>query len=46
MKTLLLLATIGLVTSCGVAEGLNKNCGSDLREGCNLIFGYKDADQD
>lgn len=46
MKALLLLATVALVSSCGMAEGLNKNCGSDLRMGCNLVFGMKDADQD
>lgn len=46
MKTLLLLATLGFVTSCGVAESLNSACGSDLRMGCNAIFGYKDSEQD
>jgi hypothetical protein len=46
MKTLLLLATTILLTSCGVSEQLNKNCGSDIRMGCNFVFGTKDADQD
>lgn len=46
MKNLLLLATIGLLTSCGIAEGLNKNCGSDLEEFCNFTFGMKNEDQD
>lgn len=41
MKTLLLLVTVSLLTSCGITEGINKNCGSDLRMGCNLIFGQK-----
>jgi hypothetical protein len=45
MKTLLLLPLLFL-TSCGVTEALNKNCGSDIRMGCNFLFGMKDADQD
>lgn len=40
---LLLLATL---TSCGVGNHLGEKCGSDLEEGCNFIFGYKDKDQD
>lgn len=46
MKTLLLLVTVSLLSSCGLTEGLNKSCGSDLEMGCNLLFGYKDKDQD
>lgn len=46
MKALLLLFTVGLLSSCGLTEGLSKNCGSSIEEGCNLIFGYKDKDQD
>ncbi|MCK9370512.1 hypothetical protein M0R04_11430 [Candidatus Dojkabacteria bacterium] len=43
MKYLLLLT---LLTSCGVTERLNKNCGADIKMGCNLIFGSRDDDQD
>lgn len=46
MKMLLLFATIGLVTSCGVVEKLDKNCGSDLNEFCNMTFGVREDDQD
>lgn len=46
MKTLLLLSTMLIVSSCGLTEGLDKNCGSDIRMGCNLLFGTKDSDQD
>lgn len=45
MKLIMLLALTTLA-SCGVTEGLQKNCGSDIEMGCNLIFGTKDADQD
>lgn len=46
MKTLLLLSIISLVTSCGVTEALNKNCGSDLEEFCNFTFGMNEEEQD
>lgn len=47
MKNLLILATIGLLTtSCGVVEGLDKNCGSDIEEFCNFTFGMKNDKQD
>lgn len=46
MKTLLLLSVALLASSCGVTEQLNKNCGSDIRMGCNFVFGMKDAEQD
>lgn len=44
MKLLLVLATLTL-TSCGLSEGLNKNCGEDIKMGCRAIFGYTDEDQ-
>lgn len=46
MKTILLLSSLSLLTSCGVMEGLSKNCGSDIKMGCNAIFGMKNNDQD
>jgi hypothetical protein len=47
MKTqIILLLILTTLTSCGISEGLNKNCGSDLEEGCNFLFGTKDEDQD
>ena len=46
MKVFTLLSIAILATSCGVTEGLSKNCGSDIKMGCNLIFGMKDQDQD
>lgn len=45
-KLLMITLTLFLTSSCGITEGLNKNCGSDLEEFCNLTFGYKDKDQD
>lgn len=45
MKAIIILSTI-LLTSCGVAEKLRENCGNDIEEGCNAIFGYKNKDQD
>lgn len=46
MKMLLLIATVMVSSSCGITEGLNKNCGSSIDMGCNFIFGMKDEDQD
>lgn len=46
MKLLVMLLALTTLASCGVTEGLQKNCGSDIEMGCNLIFGTKDADQD
>jgi len=44
MKTLLLTVTLmTLFTSCG---GLNEMCGSDLRMGCNTVFGELPKDYD
>lgn len=44
MKTLLLTVTLmTLFTSCG---GLNEMCGSDLRMGCNTVFGKLPKDYD
>jgi hypothetical protein len=44
MKLSLILSSLLLFTSCGVTEGLQKNCGSDIEMGCNFVFGTKDAD--
>lgn len=46
MKALLLLVTVGLLSSCGLTEGLNKNCGSSVEMACNLLFGMDDEEQD
>lgn len=46
MKTLLLLVTVILLSSCGLTEGLNRACGSDLEELCNLTFGMDDEERD
>lgn len=35
------------LSGCGVAENISKTCvGSDLEQGCNTLFGYRDNDQD
>lgn len=46
MKALFLMATVMVLSSCGITEGLNKNCGSDIEELCNLTFGMNDEEQD
>jgi TolA-binding protein len=46
MKTLLILVTAVLLTSCGVGQRLGEACGEDIKMGCNAIFGDKDEDQD
>lgn len=46
MKTLLLLVIVSLLSSCGLTEGLNRACGSDLEELCNLTFGMDDEERD
>jgi hypothetical protein len=40
-----LIITMSLLTSCGVVEGLDKNCGSDIEEFCNFTFGTRESDQ-
>lgn len=46
MKLALILLTASLISSCGVVEKLDKNCGSDLNEFCNMTFGTREDDQD
>lgn len=41
MKNLLLIPLFAMLTSCGA---VNEMCGSDLRMGCNAIFGEKPKD--
>ena len=46
MKLILILLPI-ILTGCGVAETISKQCkGSDIEMGCNTVFGYTDNEQD
>lgn len=40
MKKLLTIATLALLASCGA---IDDQCGSDIRMGCNAIFGVKES---
>jgi len=43
----MLIATALGLSGCGVADSINGACkGSDLQGGCDLLFGYKDHQQD
>jgi len=46
MKLILGMLLLTTLTSCGLTEGLNKACGSDVEMLCNTVFGMKDKEQD
>jgi hypothetical protein len=46
MKLILGILLLTTLTSCGVVEGLSKNCGNDINEFCTFAFGDKDKEQD
>lgn len=47
MKLIKIYLTLLLLTACGVAEDLSKQCvGSDIEMGCNAVLGLRDNEQD